>query len=230
MPGTETSPIYGLDIWAGPQAAPWIVENTVQRAFEALLRGSVADRDIADAPANCDDGAAFLVAADSTGGDPWDGHAGEMAVAVGVDAVNGWLFLPVATDGSLLWVEDEQALIQRKGGAWEAFVSGGGSSGTPVSIQTGTAYTLALADADSVIRLTSTDPITITAPNNTSVAIPIGAFVEIHQANTGIASFTGESGVAVDARDGLLSTAGQFAVVGLRKVATNKWVLTGDLA
>lgn len=127
MPGTETSPIYGLSIWAGPQASPWEVENLVQRAFEALIRASVSDRDLADAPGVCPDGAAYLVAAGSTGGDPWEGHAGEMAVALGTDAGNGWVFLPVETVGFTLWIDDEALRVYWNGATWST-VAGSSSS------------------------------------------------------------------------------------------------------
>ncbi len=125
MPGTETSPVLGLPFWAGPQAAPWLVENEVARAFEALHRGSVLDRDLTAPPGTCDDGAAYLVGGSATGA--WATHDGEMAIAKGTDAVNGWIFLPVATEGKLLYIEDEAILIQYISAAWVEFSAGGGA-------------------------------------------------------------------------------------------------------
>ncbi len=123
MPGTETSPVLGLPFWAGPQAAPWLVENEIARAFEALHRASVLDRDLTAPPGTCDDGAAYLVGGSATG--LWATHDGELAVAKGTDAVNGWIFLPVATEGKLLFVEDEAVLLQYLSAAWSAFTGGG---------------------------------------------------------------------------------------------------------
>lgn len=119
MPGTETSPIYALTIWAGQQANPWVVENMVARAFEAAIRGSVLDRDENDPPGACADGACYLIAAAATGA--WTGKEGKMAVAVGANAVNGWIFLTIATEGQILWVDDENLRIQYTSGSWAAF-------------------------------------------------------------------------------------------------------------
>jgi hypothetical protein len=121
MPATETSPIYELLLWAGPAATPWVIENAIARAFEAAIRGSVLDRDLND-PADavpCDDGACFLI--DAGGVDAWAGHDGEMAIAVGEDAGNGWAFVRIATEGQILWVEDEATRIQFIAAAWSTF-------------------------------------------------------------------------------------------------------------
>ncbi|MDZ4306607.1 DUF2793 domain-containing protein [Allopontixanthobacter sp.] len=126
MPGTEISPIYGLNIWAGPQSSPWEVENAFQRMVEAFMRGSVADRDLTAPPVSTADGAAYLVAAAATGA--WAGHDGELAVAVGVDASNGWLFAAAATEGQILWVEDEAIRIQFIGAAWAEIALGDGTA------------------------------------------------------------------------------------------------------
>lgn len=119
------TPIYDLTEWAPAQTAPWIPFNVALRALEAATRASVLDRDLADAPAMCDDGACYLVDAGSTPGDPWEGHEGAMAVAVGEDAANGWIFVGIATEGKILWVEDEATRLQFIGAAWSTFPDAG---------------------------------------------------------------------------------------------------------
>lgn len=113
------TPIYDLTEWAAAQASPWVPHNAALRAIEAADRGSVLDRDLAAPPGACDDGAAYLIAAAPTGA--WAGKAGLLAVAVGVNAANGWIFVRVATEGKILWVEDEATRIQFTGGAWGTF-------------------------------------------------------------------------------------------------------------
>lgn len=119
------TPIYDLTEWGAAQTAPWVPHNIALRALEAANRGSVLDRDLADAPGACDDGACYLVAFGSTPDDPWEGHQGEMAVAVGEDAANGWIFVAIGTEGQILWVEDEATRLQFIGAAWSTFPDAG---------------------------------------------------------------------------------------------------------
>lgn len=177
MPGTETSPVYGLSIWAGPQATPWEVENTVQRAFEALIRASVSDRDLAAAPGSSADGEAFLVAGTPAGGDPWEGKGGQMAVAVGVDASNGWIFLPVAQAGYSLLVIDEGLRIRHDGSSWNVDTSGGAIPQT---------ITLALSDLTSDLTAGAGKaywdapyPITISSVSASVLTAPTGSGITV---------------------------------------------------
>jgi hypothetical protein len=110
------TPIYNLTEWSAAQASPWLVENVAKRVLEAVGRGSVADRDLTAPPGTCGDGATYLVDATATGA--WAGQDGKMAIAVGVNAANGWLFAAVATEGQVLWVADEGLRIQYVGAAW----------------------------------------------------------------------------------------------------------------
>lgn len=122
-----TTPIYELGEWAASQASPWVAHNAALRLIEAMDRGSVADRDLTAPPGTCTDGAAYLVAASATGA--WAGKDGKLAVAVGTNAASGWLFGTVATEGKILWVEDEATRIQYTSSAWGTFTGGGTAGG-----------------------------------------------------------------------------------------------------
>jgi hypothetical protein len=100
----------------------------------------------------------------------------------------------------------------------------------PVSEQTGTSYTLTLDDGNSVVQCNNASPISLTIPPNADAAIPVGSFVEVHQAGAGAITIAAGSGVTLNSRGSLVVTSGLYAVVGLRKVDTNVWVLAGDLA
>ncbi len=119
------TPIFGLGLWAGPQAQPWVQHDAGLRLIEGLIRGSVLDRDLTVPPGACADGAAYLVGASATG--LWAGHDGELALAVGANATNGWIFAPVALSGAMLWVEDEAVLLQYASGSWASFAPAGGA-------------------------------------------------------------------------------------------------------
>jgi hypothetical protein len=116
-----TTPIYGTTEWAAAQSAPWNAHNTALRLHEAVIRGSVVDRDLTAPPGTCADGDCYLVDATATGA--WAGHDGELAVAVGTNAANGWLFATVETEGQELWVEDETIKIRYVSSSWVEIAS-----------------------------------------------------------------------------------------------------------
>lgn len=102
--------------------------------------------------------------------------------------------------------------------------------GTSVNAQSGTTYTLVLTDADNVVELTNASPITLTIPTNASVAFPIGKVIELHQGGAGTVTVAAAGGVTLQSRGALVDLAGQYAIAAVRKVGTNTWRLTGDLA
>ena len=93
------------------------------------------------------------------------------------------------------------------------------------------ARTLGLADINAHLVFSSAAAVTVTVPSNAVVAFPIGATVDIEQAGAGQVSLTGEAGVTLNRPAGrAAATAGQYAVLRLRKVAADTWTLFGDLA
>lgn len=73
-------------------------------------------------------------------------------------------------------------------------------------------------------------PITVTVPNNSNQALPIGYQVDVGQGNVGEVSFAAEAGVNLQSRGGARKLAGRYAIATLRKVNTNEWWLFGDIA
>jgi hypothetical protein len=100
----------------------------------------------------------------------------------------------------------------------------------PATTQAGATYTLALADAGTVVEATSASSVTVTVPPNSSVAFPIGAVVELLQYGAGTLTIAAGAGVTIRSANNLLSARTQYSVLALRKRATNEWVLAGDLA
>lgn len=91
-------------------------------------------------------------------------------------------------------------------------------------------FTLALTDAGRFIGVNSSSDVTATIPANASVAFPVGTEVEIAQLGAGAVTVAGASGVTIDSLDSMLSTAGQYATVCLKKIGTNEWLLAGALS
>ena len=95
--------------------------------------------------------------------------------------------------------------------------------------QTGTTYTLVLADASNkIVELSNTSAITVTVPLNSSVAYPVGSQIMLLQTNSGQVTVTGAGGVTVNSNPGLKLRA-QWSSATLIKRAENTWVLIGDI-
>lgn len=99
----------------------------------------------------------------------------------------------------------------------------------PFNAQTGTTYTIALTDAGDVVTLTNGSAITVTVPLNSSVAFPIGTQITLAQTGAGKVTVAGAVGVTIYSTDSHLSLRTQYSSGTLIKLATNTWLLIGDL-
>lgn len=98
--------------------------NEMGRYLDAnVSRSIIEDRDLTAPPGSCSDGARYLVKATATG--VWAGKDGKLAIAVGTNAANGWLFQAVAVEGFRLYIRDENIEIIYNGAAWVTVVTGG---------------------------------------------------------------------------------------------------------
>lgn len=95
--------------------------------------------------------------------------------------------------------------------------------------QTGTTYTLALADSGSIVELSNAAAITLTVPPNSSVAFPVGTVIGLRQMGAGQVTVAPGAGVTVSSRGAALKFNGQYSEGSLTKRATDQWVLSGDL-
>lgn len=113
----STLPVTGATELVSGQALP---ETSVNEALRHLdvghSRARPEDRDLTAPPGSCVDGACYLVDATATGA--WAGQDGKLAIAVGTDASNGWLFQNVEREGFRLYIKDEDVEIQWDGAAW----------------------------------------------------------------------------------------------------------------
>ena len=95
--------------------------------------------------------------------------------------------------------------------------------------QTGTSYTLVLTDVAKVISLTNAAAITLTVPENSSVAFPVGTQVLLYQGGAGQVTISPAGSVTIRSQGSKDSLYGPYAVAGLLKVATDEWVAFGNL-
>lgn len=100
----------------------------------------------------------------------------------------------------------------------------------PTNYQTGTTYTLVLADAGKRVSLSNAAAITLTVPNSSTVAFPAETEIIIRQGGAGQVTIVGAGGVTVNSFSSLTHTAGQWAYATLKLSSTaNTWDLFGNL-
>lgn len=93
--------------------------------------------------------------------------------------------------------------------------------------QTGTTYTLVLADGGKTVEMNNAASNTLTIPTNATVAFPVGTIIEVFQLGAGQTTVAAVGGVTLRAPDGA-KVAKQYGSASLRKRATDEWVLAGN--
>jgi hypothetical protein len=99
-----------------------------------------------------------------------------------------------------------------------------------LNAQTGTTYTLVLTDAHKMVTLSNASAITATIPPNSSVAFDVGDQVNLMQLGAGQVTVAAGSGVTLRSAGSLVKTSAQYAVATALKIASDEWVLIGNLA
>ena len=113
-----TTPQTSAPEWTGALATPWTDDTVARRIFDAFsMRTTVKDRNLTEPPLTCSDGDRYLVASPAAGA--WVLRDGNLAIAVGANAIGGWIFVPIEREGMQVWVEDEAAEINYRSGMWQ---------------------------------------------------------------------------------------------------------------
>lgn len=126
-------------------------------------------------------------------------------------------------------VKDGASAIRSLGSAIDTTVFNGLTKAT-INSQTGTTYTLVLADAGKTIDLNNASAITLTVPLNSSVAYPVGTRIDLVQSGAGQVTVAATGGVTINSKAGNLKLTGQWSAATLIQRSANTWVLVGDLA
>lgn len=128
-------------------------------------------------------------------------------------------------------VGSDGLVLTASSGSTGGIAWGNPSDAAPIVISSKTSsYTLALTDAGKNIEMGSSSGLTLTIPNNTSVALPVGTAILVTQTGTGQVTIAGASGVTVQSAYSRFKTAAQYAQAVLIKRGTNVWVLSGNLS
>ena len=98
-----------------------------------------------------------------------------------------------------------------------------------INAQTSTTYTTVLADDGKLITCDNAASIALTIPPNSSVAYGIGTQINVMQLGAGTVTITAGAGVTLNSDGAKLKTNAQYAVATCCKIATNVWVIIGNL-
>ena len=125
-------------------------------------------------------------------------------------------------------VKDGASAIRTLGSSIDSTVFTGLTQATR-NAQTGTTYTLVLADAGKLVDLNNASAITLTVPLNSSVAFPVGTRIDLVQAGAGQVTIAGAGGVTINSKGAALKITGQWSAATLIQRSANLWVLVGDI-
>lgn len=95
--------------------------------------------------------------------------------------------------------------------------------------QTGTTYTLVLADSGKIVEMNNAAANTLTVPPNTSVAFPVGTQIVVVQQGAGQTTIAAGAGVTLRSDTSKLKILAQYASVALIKRAADEWYVVGAL-
>jgi hypothetical protein len=99
-----------------------------------------------------------------------------------------------------------------------------------INAQVGTTYTTVLGDDGKLITCDNGSPIALTIPPSSSVNYGIGTQINVMQLGAGQVTITAGAGVTFRSAGTKIKTNGQYAVATCCKIATDTWVLVGNLA
>jgi hypothetical protein len=146
---------------------------------------------------------------------------GDLLVGTAADTIAK---LTVGTNGYVLTA----ASGQTAGMEWAAPAAA--PTAVTANTQTGTTYTLVLTDAGKLVTMSNASASTLTVPPNGTVAFPTGSYLTIAQLGAGLLTIEAGVGVTIRSLGSSLVSAGQYASLGLVKLGTNEWLLSGSTA
>jgi len=143
------------------------------------------------------------------------------------DAEFGGAGEPTLAEGMFAYTADTNTLWYYTGSAWE--YAGATSQALTLNAQTGTSYTYVLSDAGKFVTFNNASAIGSVIPTNASVPFPIGTQINILQLGAGAVAVGVSAGVTAVSQGSKFRTNGQYAAATLIKIATDTWVVIGNL-
>jgi len=131
---------------------------------------------------------------------------------------------PSPSDGDVLTYDSAS-------GKWinSAASTGSSSSDLTINSQSGTSYVLALTDKNKLLEMASSSSVVLAIPTFATVAFPVGSQILTYQAAAGQVTFSASTGVTLLSAGSKNKTSTSGSTASLIKVATDTWLLSGDI-
>ena len=158
-------------------------------------------------------------------------------VDTGLSAVDATIIKDADNDTKVQVEEssDEDKIRFDVGGTETAVLDGDGLAVTgnvvysiDLNAQSGTADTLVIGDRGKLVTTSNGSAQSITVPPNSSVAFAVGDSVQVAQVGSAQATIVAGSGVTLRSTPGLKLRA-QYSACTITKLATDEWLVSGDL-
>ena len=98
-----------------------------------------------------------------------------------------------------------------------------------INAQTGVTYSVVLSDDGKLVTCDNASSIALTIVPNSSVAFGIGTQINVMQLGAGTVTITAGAGVTLRSDGSKLKTNAQYAVATCLKIASDTWVVVGNL-
>jgi hypothetical protein len=166
------------------------------------------------------------------------------AVTVGTDGAGADVTFHSATaSDNFLWdASDEKLVITGTDGQNALEVADGDVSITDALTVTGTTTTYlnvitdssttrtpGLTDASAYILTTHGTGITVTLPQDSDVAFPVGTTIYFERNGAGTLTFAAGTGATVNSKDATLTCGDRYTTVAAVKIAGDTWTLIGNI-
>jgi hypothetical protein len=92
-----------------------------------------------------------------------------------------------------------------------------------------TSYTLGVNDTGKALVFSSSSPVTVTVPRDSTYEFVTGQTFLVIQGGSGQVTVQAASGAVVNSLNNNNKTSGQYAELRLLKIEPDEWVLSGDL-
>lgn len=216
----RTLPNVGLKGFWGLSFDGWDAENDLNLLVLSVLVQGVFLSKEATTPGSPSDGEVYLF--DET-------HATQ-ANKLAIRDDGAWVYV-TPQEGWKLYNQALNYFEHFDGSVWAEYTPGSGGVDALNPIEETAAYTPVLADgARQYITIDSATDVDLTIPAEADENFPIMTEIYIEAVNTGMVTVVGDTGVTVNSRDGLFTTAGTYSVLVAVKKGSDEWTVAGDVA